>query len=241
MLPPRLGHASDRVGDHHVDLARQRVLHGQERCRGRADLRGGLGDVHEQQTGEMTDAAVAAVAERGLSRVRPHPGNQALKIVGREILLASEEERRIGQECQRLEVIQQVVRQPLIGRAGDDVRAVLADADRVAVGCRARDAADRDGAAGARGVLDDDGLPERRSHPLRQDARNGIGRSSGRIGHDDGDRLGWIGRLCRTDTGRDRQRGSARGDLQKATAWNPHGHRHPPLGSASARPVFAPV
>ena len=58
-----------------------------------------------------------------------------------------------------------------------DVRARDADAERVAVGCRARDAADADAAGGATDVFDDDGLAERRPHALGQDARDRIERA----------------------------------------------------------------
>ena len=73
----------------------------------------------------------------------------------------------------------------------------VADAHRVAVGRGMRDAADADGAAGAADVLDDNGLAERCLHPLRQEARDGVGRPAGRIGHDDGDDVRRIAlRLC---------------------------------------------
>ena len=44
----------------------------------------------------------------------------------------------------------------------------VADAHRVAVGRGVGDATDADGAAGPADVLDDDGLAQRRLHPLGQ-------------------------------------------------------------------------
>ena len=73
------------------------------------------------------------------------------------------------------------------------MRAPMADADRVAVGRRARDPADADGAAGAGRVLDDDGLAERAAHALGHDAGDGVGRTAGRERHDHGDRPRRIG------------------------------------------------
>jgi hypothetical protein len=55
------------------------------------------------------------------------------------------------------------------------------DVDGVAVRRRARDAPDRDAAAGAADILDDDRLPEIGRMPLRQDARRPC-RSSRRAG-----------------------------------------------------------
>ena len=104
-----------------------------------------------------------------------------------------DDERRDHQQRHRLEIGQQVVGQVAVGCAGDDVRAVLAEADGVAVGRRAHRAADADGAARAGDVLDDDGLAERDPHPLGEDAADHVGRSAGRERHDHGDGLGRIG------------------------------------------------
>ena len=63
----------------------------------------------------------------------------------------------------------------------------LADVDGVAIGRGARDAADRDAAAGAADVLDDDRLAERRPHALGHDARGDIGRAARRERNDERD------------------------------------------------------
>ena len=54
---------------------------------------------------------------------------------------------------------------------------------RVAVGRRTRDLLRSDGAAGAALVLDDDGLPESKLQPLRNQPRRGVGRSARREWH----------------------------------------------------------
>ena len=65
----------------------------------------------------------------------------------------------------------------------------LADVDRVAIRRGARDTTDRDRAAGAADILDDDALSERRAHALGQNARGDIGRAAGRERNDQGDLL----------------------------------------------------
>ena len=136
-------------------------------------------------------------------------------------LVCSDHERRDDQQRHRLEIGQQVVRQVVVGRAGDDMRAVLAEADGVAVGRGAHGPADADGASRAGDVLDDDGLAERHPHPLGEDASDHVGRSAGRERHDDGDRLRRIG-LREGKPRHRRQRDRARGQMQKAAARKLH-------------------
>ncbi len=81
----------------------------------------------------------------------------------------------------------------------------MADAQRVAVGRGVRHAADADGAAGAADILDDDGLAEGCLHPLGQEARDGVGRAAGRVGHDDGDDVRRIALRLRVERARREQ------------------------------------
>ena len=115
-----------------------------------------------------------------------HPGDQLVERVRRQILLGDHELRIDRDQPDRLEILLQVVVQVVDDAA--DVGVPLADVDGVAVGRRARDAADRDAAAGAADVLDDDRLAEERPHLLCQDARRGVGRAAGRKRHDQRDR-----------------------------------------------------
>ena len=126
---------------------------------------------------------------RRRSPCRPglEPGDQLLHVVGRQGLAADQPLRRVGDQRDRLEILHHVVGQ-ILRRGIDDVGLVVADGERVAVGRRARDAADADAAAGAGDVLDDDGLAERGLHPLGHDAGQRVGRPAGGVGHDDGDR-----------------------------------------------------
>jgi hypothetical protein len=67
------------------------------------------------------------------------------------------------------------------------MRAPLADADGVAVGRGAREAADADIAAGAGDILDHQRLTERGAHRLGEDARQRVGRAAGGKRRDHGD------------------------------------------------------
>jgi hypothetical protein len=68
------------------------------------------------------------------------------------------------------------------------VRRRRADAQRVAVGRRAHGTADAEAARRAADILDDDGLTERGSQRLGQDACEAIGRPARRERHDDRNR-----------------------------------------------------
>ena len=83
----------------------------------------------------------------------------SFKIVGRKILLGDHELRIVRYQPDRLEILLQIVIE-LVDDAAD-MGVPLADVDGVAVRRRARDAADRNAAAGTADVFDDDGLPER--------------------------------------------------------------------------------
>ena len=82
----------------------------------------------------------------------------------------------------------------------------LPDVEGVTIGCRARDAADPDAAAGATNIFDHDGLAQRDPHSLGHDPRRSIGRSARRERNDQRNGSGWIGlRLRARDAGKDRQ------------------------------------
>ena len=78
--------------------------------------------------------------------------------------------RRVREQRHRLEVLHHVVLQGLAGGV-HDVGLNVAEDERVAVGSRARDLADADGAAGPAHILDDDRLAEMAAHVLAEDAR----------------------------------------------------------------------
>jgi hypothetical protein len=82
---------------------------------------------------------------------------------------------------------------------------------------RRRCAANPNAAPSARHVLDDDGLTKRCTHALGHDTSNNICGPASSKRHDHCDRPRRIG-LCQSEAGRDRERGSARGQLQKFPA-----------------------
>ena len=108
-------------------------------------------------------------------------------------------------QSERLEIFLQIVVHVVDDRA--DVGVPLADIDGVAVRLGARDAADRDAAAGAADVLDDDRLAEDRTHLLGHDARGNVGRAARRERHHQRDLLRRKGlRLRARHTGQRGQR-----------------------------------
>jgi hypothetical protein len=129
---------------------------------------------------------------RGFVRIGPEPVGQFFEVVGREGF-PHHGKLRIGRDQRdRLEIVQHVVWQ-LIDRAVDYVRAPMADADRVAVGLGTGDPSDADRARRSGCILDDDGLTERRPHPLAHDACNRIGRAARGERYHQGDRARRIG------------------------------------------------
>ena len=142
-----------------------------------------------------------------------------------------------GNQRDRLEILEHVVGER-IDRAVDDVRAPVAEAQRVAVRRCTRDAAMGDAAGGAAVVLDDDGGAERHAHALGDDAPDGVGRAAGGGTDHNGDRPRRIG-LGLRDARRGRQHGGTGRQTQKTAARNVHsrpswrrlaagGRLHPP-------------
>ena len=97
--------------------------------------------------------------------------------------------RNAGDERDRHEVLDRVVRHLRIERRIDRLRADRSHQQRVAVGRRLGDEVGAEVAAGAGLVLDDEGLAERLAELRREGAREDVGRPAGRERHDDADRL----------------------------------------------------
>src|SRR5262245_45114973 len=101
------------------------------------------------------------------------------------------------------------------------MRAQDADAGSIAIGYRTRDAAHADSTAGAGYVFNNDGLAERDPHALGHDAPNRICWPASRKRYDHRDRPRRI--VLRPSNARyGRQRGSARGQMQKSSAGKFH-------------------
>ena len=96
--------------------------------------------------------------------------------------------------------------------------------ERVAVRRRFHDHFGADIAGGARSVLDDELLAKSLRQPLTHQARDDVGRTTGRKADNDAHRVRRIGFRPR-DARHRRERGSARGQMQKSSAGKFHRHR----------------
>ena len=95
----------------------------------------------------------------------------------------------------RREVLRRIVRRMQHQIRRDDLRAGIAEQERIAVGLGMSDGRGADRAAAAAFVLDNDG-PDRPAHALGPIARNRIDHAAGRIWHDQADGRLRILRLC---------------------------------------------
>src|SRR6266404_9535275 len=92
---------------------------------------------------------------------------------------------------------------------------------RVAVGRGTHDRLGGDVAAGSRTVVDDERLTEPLREPLTYQARRDVRTASGREAHNDAHRPRWIG-LRPSSTRHGRERGSARGEMEKISTGKFH-------------------
>ena len=173
-----------------------RILHGRRAAAIGHERIARPGHLLEKQTDDVADAARPKGALGSLTGVGLKPGDEFLEVVRRHVL-AGDDQHRIGRhQRDRREVRQHVVRQR-IDRAIEDMCRYAADAQRVAVGGGAGDAADPDAAGGTGNVFDDDGLAERQAHALGQDAAGGVQRAARRERYVDRDLSRWIGLRAR--------------------------------------------
>ena len=93
----------------------------------------------------------------------------------------------------RDEILRRIVRQLAIEIGIDGEGVLRGQQQRVAIGRRPCDRRRSDLIVGAALVLDHNRLAPFLGQPLRHGARDHVGRSARRQGHDDGDRLGRIG------------------------------------------------
>ncbi len=131
------------------------------------------------------------VDELRFAGVGPHPGDQLIQPVGRQVLPGDHELRVDGDQPDGREILLQVVVQIIDDAA--DVGVPLADVDGVTVRHRARDPADRDAAARAADVLDHDRLAKKRPHLLGHNPRSDVSRAARRKRHDQRDLARRIG------------------------------------------------
>jgi hypothetical protein len=175
------------LAEREVDVAAQHILQkrGTAAVRHELEFRSGL--LLEQDGGNVGRTADTHCPRRRLAIHLLQPCNQAFDVVCRQVLARDDPDRRVGDQRHRLEILHHVVIQ-MHGRGVEHVRLDMADAHRVAVGRRMGDATDPNGAAGTTDIFDDDRLAKRILHAVGQDARDGVGRAAGRVGHHEGDR-----------------------------------------------------
>ena len=128
-----------------------------------------------------------------LAFVRFDVGDEFLEILWRQILARQDQDRRAGEQPDRLEILLRMIGELGIKRHGSRMRSHMPCYQRIAVIGGLRRARGGGGAAGADDVLDDDGLTERLRHMAGDDARDDIGRTACRERHDHGDAARRIG------------------------------------------------
>ena len=137
----------------------------------------------------------APTVAAALAGIVLEPGDQIAHVARRKILPRDDQLGRVCKERNRLEIVHHVVGER-VGHRIDHVRAPLPDDERVAVGRRAGHTANPDVAAGARDILDDHGLAERRPQRLGQNARKHVRGAARRERRDYGDGASGVD-LCR--------------------------------------------
>ena len=140
-----------------------------------------------------------------------------------------EHERHARGAADRHEVAEKIDTELVVERVVDRMRRNRLE-QCVAVRRRFRGRFGADIAAGARPVLDDKGLPHPLRQPLRHQPGKDVGAAAGGEADDDAHRLRGIG-LCESYARCDRERGSARDEMQKPAATE--FHDGPPLYSCT--------
>jgi hypothetical protein len=181
-----------RVEHRHVDLPGDQILQDRGTATIGHEAEAGAGFFLQKNAADVVRAADAANTLGYLVRIGLQPSDEPLEVVGRHGVLGQEQIRSSSKQGHGLEICQQIIVER-IDRAARDMRRVLAQAERVTVGRCAGDATNRNGAACACHVLDDDRLTEKRLHPLGEIARDYVGRTSRGIRHNDGNRPRRIG------------------------------------------------
>ena len=166
--------------EHDVDLAGQKIAHRRGGAAVGHELEARVGQLLEEDAGDVPRGADAAGAGRRLVGIGLQPGDQALHVVGRQVLAAHDEHRAGDDQGDRREVGEQVVLQG-VGGAVQHVVAPLADAQRIAVG-RRRATLPTPIEPPAPATLSTTGAAEIGGHALGHHAGDRVGRSPGEAG-----------------------------------------------------------
>ena len=179
---------------------------------------------------------VGAVAGRrhvDLARIGLGVGDELGNGLGRNRWIDHHDNGNAADARDRRDVADEIEIELVVERRVDRVRRSDQE-ERIAVRRRAHDRLGGDIAASARPVLDDELLAEPLRQPLTDQARDDVGRAAGGEADDDAHRPRRIG-LRPRDARHGRQRGSARGQMQKLSAGK--FHRRP---SVSRRFIRSP-
>ena len=142
----------------------------------------------ERLGGEVMDAADAGGAVVQLARLLLRERHQLLQRVRGHRGMRDQVERRGADQAHRREILER-----LVGQLGEEMRvdrdlADVGDQQRVAVGRRLHDLGHAIDAARAAHVLHHDRLAQRIGELAADQARHRVGKSAGRVRHDDPDR-----------------------------------------------------
>ena len=209
----QLGDALRRAGGDAAELAgldelqdRRRADRGRLQAAGEqvGELRAGaaIGHVDDEDAGrhlqvlegQVAGAAVAGRAVVQLARPGARERDELLQVLRRHVGMDDVQARHLGEQRDRLEVLDRVVGELVEDERVDRERADVAEDQRVLVGRRG-DLGHRDVAGAARLVVDVDALAEQLAELDRGRAGDDLRAAAGRERHDEADRLGRPGSL----------------------------------------------
>ena len=180
----------------------------------------------EQLARHMGPGSAASRGHVDLARISFGVGDELGNGLGRNRWIHHHDTGLAADARDRRDVAKEIVIELIVERRVDYVWCTDEE-ERVAVGGRAHDGFGGDIAGGARPVLDDEWLAEPLRQPLADQAREDVIRATGGKADDQAHRPRRIG-LRPSDARYGRQRGSARGQMQKIVG-----------GEVSSRPLSA--
>ena len=186
----------------HLDLSAHRIGERLVDASIRHRHAGHAGRVLELLHHQMIERADAGGSVIDLARVCLRVRDEFLQRVDRHGTRDDEHVRRAAEHRDRREILDGVVAEIALHRRVCRVGGDVADHQRVAVRLRPRDGLRGDCAAGARDVLDDEGLAQRCAQLVGDQARDEVHATAGRLRRDDLHRPARIGVLREGGRGR---------------------------------------
>ena len=147
------------------------------------------GKLLDQRRGNVSERAVAGMADIDLARILLGIGDQVGERLHRKVWYRRDDQWRLGDEHDRHEIPLGVVSQALVHELVERDRRRRPEQPRMAVGSRLGDRRPTEIAARARTVFDDELLAEVFTQRMRNGARKGINGGAGRERHDHGNRM----------------------------------------------------